>query len=408
MKTAFRRFIAGLLEHQVCRLVKRHHLKVVAVAGSVGKTSTRVAIATVLRESYQVQNIPNPGYNSEIGLPLSVFEMSTPSSLLNPFAWLWRLLRAELIIASRYPNQVLVLEMGTEMPGEMAHYMSYLKPDVGVLTAVAPEHMQNFPKGLDQVADEEFAIADSKVIVVNADDVAEKYRRHFLAHHDHGFAYSLADQSHLPDTPHILGHMRHAVLAAAIVGRELGVPENKIHHALAKIRPVPGRMNPLPGVGGSRLIDDTYNSSPDAVTAALITLANTDAKRRIAVLGSMNELGPESPGYHRAAGAEAAGVDLLVTFGAQANEYLGPAAVKAGLDPTCFKPADSPYAAGEFLKSMLGPGDVVLIKGSQNGVFAEETTKLLLANPADARHLVRQSPDWLKTKTKQFADAPPE
>jgi UDP-N-acetylmuramoyl-tripeptide--D-alanyl-D-alanine ligase len=311
------------------------------------------------------------------------------------------------MIAGHYPNQVLVLEMGTEMPGEMPHYMTYLKPDVGVLTAVTPEHMQNFPKGLDQVAAEEFAIAGSRVVVVNADDVAEKYRHKYLAHHERAVTYSLADQSHLPETPHILGHMRHAILAAAIVGRELGVPENKIHHGIAKVRPVSGRMNPLPGAGGSQLIDDTYNSSPDAVSAALATLATVPgAKRRIAVLGSMNELGPKSADYHRAAGAEAAGVDLLVTIGAQANEHLGPAAVAAGLDPTRFKPADSPYAAGEFLKTMLGPGDVVLIKGSQNGVFAEEATKLLLANPADSKHLVRQSPAWLKTKAQQFPAAP--
>jgi UDP-N-acetylmuramyl pentapeptide synthase len=406
MKTAFRRLIAGALEHQVRRLVNRHQLKVVAVAGSVGKTSTRGAIATVLREQFRVQNITNPGYNSEIGLPLSVFEMSTPGTLLNPFAWAWRLLRAELIIAGHYPNQVLVLEMGTEMPGEMAHYMSYLKPDIGVLTAVTPEHMQNFPNGLDQVAAEEFAIAGSRVVIVNADDVAEKFLQKYLAHHKHAITYSLKDESSLPETPQILGHMRHAILAAAIVGRELGLPDHKIHQALAKIQPVSGRMNPLPGVGGSSLIDDTYNSSPDAVTAALATLASLPAKRRIAVLGSMNELGAKSPEYHRAAGTEAAGVDLLVTIGAQANQYLGPAAVKAGLDPTRFKPADSPYAAGEFLRTMLSPGDVVLIKGSQNGVFAEEATKLLLASPADAKHLVRQSPAWLKTKAKQFPSAP--
>jgi UDP-N-acetylmuramoyl-tripeptide--D-alanyl-D-alanine ligase len=89
-----------------------------------------------------------------------------------------------------------------------------------------------------------------------------------------------------------------------------------------------------------------------------------------------------------------------------ANKHLGPAAVKAGLDERNWKPADSPYAAGEFLKLMLQPGDVVLVKGSQNLVYCEEAVKLLLADPADAAKLVRQSPAWMKRKATQFADAP--
>lgn len=407
MKAAFRRALARLFERQVRRLIKRHQLKVVAVAGSVGKTSTRAAIAEVLRAKYRVQNIPNPGYNSEIGLPLSVFEMSVPSLLLNPFAWAWRLLRTEAAILGRYPNEVLVLELGTEEPGEIARYLRYLKPNIGVITAVTPEHMQNFPGGLDQVAAEELTLAKgSEIIVVNADAVPLKYRHKYLPGHAQVLAYSLKDQKHLPRTPNVLGHMRAALLAADLVARELKVPEAKIKHALEQIKPVAGRMNPLPGANGSRLIDDTYNSSPDAVAAALDTLANLSAKgRRIAVLGSMNELGPKSPEYHRQAGEAAAAVDLLVTIGADANQYLGPAAVKAGLDPTRWKPADSPYAAGDFLRLMLQPGDLVLIKGSQNGVFAEEATKKLLAHPSDADKLVRQSPSWLKTKAKQFPGA---
>ena len=407
MKAAFRRALARLFERQVRRLIKRHNLRVVAVAGSVGKTSTRAAVAEVLRAKYRVQNIPNPGYNSEIGLPLSVFEMSVPGLLVNPFAWAWRLLRTEAAVLGRYPNQVLVLELGTEEPGEIARYLRYLKPDIGVITAVTPEHMQNFPGGLDQVAEEELTLAKgSKVIIVNADAVDQKYRHKYLSGHARALTYSLGDQKHLPDTPHVLGHMRASLLAADLVAHELKVPDAKIERAIEHIKPVAGRMNPLDGANGSHLIDDTYNSSPDAVVAALDTLAKMPAKgRRIAVLGSMNELGTDSPRYHEQAGAAAAGVDLLLTIGADANRYLGPAAVKAGLDPTLWKPADSPYAAGDFLKLMLKPGDLVLIKGSQNRVFAEEATKKLLAHPADAAKLVRQSPQWLKTKAKQFPGA---
>jgi UDP-N-acetylmuramoyl-tripeptide--D-alanyl-D-alanine ligase len=176
---------------------------------------------------------------------------------------------------------------------------------------------------------------------------------------------------------------------------------------LAAIRPVNGRMHALPGINGSTIVDDTYNSSPEAVVAAMEALAKAPVTgRRIALLGSMNELGPDSPRYHEAAGAAAAGVDLLITVGADANTHLGPAAVRAGLDPSRCHAADSPYTAGDYLATILGPGDVLLAKGSQNGVFCEEALKVLLADPADAAHLVRQSPGWLRLKARQFPDAP--
>jgi UDP-N-acetylmuramyl pentapeptide synthase len=407
MKAAFRRIVARIFERQVRRLIKRHQLIVVAVGGSVGKTTTRAAIAQVLQAKYRVQNITNPGYNSEIGLPLSVFDMSVPAVLINPFAWIVRLIQTEFIIGGHYPGQVLVLELGTEEPGEIPRYLRYLKPDIGVVTAVTPEHMQNFPGGLDEVAAEELALAPaSGTIIINDDAVPEKYQHKYLAHHPHVLKYGAHHRISLPDAPHVLGdHMRLALQAATLVARELKVPADDIEHAIADIHPVAGRMNQLSGLNGSVIIDDTYNSSPDAVVAALDTLAKFPTTgRRIALLGSMNELGQHSPAYHEATGRAAAGVDLLVTVGDLAGRYLGPAAVREGLDPTRYRAADSPYAAADYLALILRPGDVLLAKGSQNGVFAEEAVKLLLAHPSDAKLLVRQSPAWTKAKRSQFKD----
>jgi UDP-N-acetylmuramyl pentapeptide synthase len=122
----------------------------------------------------------------------------------------------------------------------------------------------------------------------------------------------------------------------------------------------------------------------------------------------MNELGQDSPRYHAEVGAACAksNLDLLITVGTLANDHLGPAAVQAGLNPRHWIRATSPYAAGHFLRPRLREGDVVLAKGSQNGVFTEEAVKPLLADPADARLLVRQSPAWLRRKRAQFPDAP--
>jgi UDP-N-acetylmuramoyl-tripeptide--D-alanyl-D-alanine ligase len=434
MKAVFRASLSRLFEHQVSRLIARHHLKVVAVAGSVGKTGTRMAVATVLSEKYRTPRILQPGYNSEIGLPLSVFGMETPAALLNPLPWIWRLIKTERVIHSQYPYELLVLELGTDHPGEIARYIAYLSPTLGIMTAVTPEHMQNFPGGLAQVAAEELLLATTcDTFLASNDDIPAFYRHKYIDKHPQHHFFGMGKSSEygvtiLADEP-ILGMQlaltknTHSVAktvqtslhgetgakmaaAAFAAGDLMGLTRVEITAGLKKLRAVPGRMNVLEGIEGTTIIDDTYNSSPAAVRASLEALAAWPTTgRRIAVLGSMNELGTDGPKYHTEAGVLAAGVDMLVTVGDLANRYLAPAAVRAGLDPTASEAAASPYAAGQYLKLIVRPGDVILAKGSQNGVFCEEAVKLLLANPEDANLLVRQSPSWHKAKARQFGDA---
>jgi UDP-N-acetylmuramyl pentapeptide synthase len=325
-----------------------------------------------------------------------------------------------------------VLELGTDHPGEIPLYLRYLTPDIGVLTALTPEHMENFPEGLDQVATEELALAAaSKVFVANIDEIPAKYRRKYIdahpRHHYYGldktaeYSFEMVSTDPQTGTSGQLIHAGHSVVedlkiglfgahslkaavAAYAVGDLLGLSKTHLEAGLAKLQPVAGRMNPLAGLNESTIIDDTYNSSPEAAIAAIDAISAAPVTgRRIAILGSMNELGAGSPAYHEQVGEAAAGLDLLITIGALATEHLGPAAVRAGLDPTRFQSALSPYAAGEHVKLLLTPGDIVLVKGSQNGVFAEEAVKLLLADPSDADKLVRQSPAWLAIKHKQFS-----
>jgi len=357
MKLFLRRLIAKSLEQAVVRLVRANpELKIVAVGGSVGKTSTKLAVASVLAQKYRVM-VQEGNYNSEIGLPLMVFGLTVPAVLFNPLVWIERLILAERQIRGDYPYDVLVLEVGTDRPGEIAHFMTYLKPDIGVLTAVTPEHMESFVD-LDAVAAEEMALAaGSKVMVVNRDDVARTYRTKYLKNHPKVVTYGLALESDYSakikdvdltgGTDCVLlknGHATivgltanvygapafKALVAAYAVGDLLEVPREALEKGLQTVVPVAGRMRIFTGLNGSTIIDDTYNSSPDAVTAAIIALQNVPtAGRRIAVMGSMNELGPDSPRYHAEAGAVCAGVDMLVTIGELANIHLGPAAVKS-------------------------------------------------------------------------------
>ena len=160
-------------------------------------------------------------------------------------------------------------------------------------------------------------------------------------------------------------------------------------------------MNILQGLKESIIVDDSYNSSPLAVEAALKMLYQQEAPQRIAVLGSMNELGEVSASEHEKVGKLCSSelLEYVVTIGSESEKYLAPAAKSNGCQVKSFS---DPISAGTFVHSILEPHAIVLFKGSQNGVFAEEAIKPILHNSKDEQKLVRQSPDWLKIKSAQF------
>ncbi len=427
MKKLFRRLIRPLLELQLRRLIARHKLKVVAVAGSVGKTSTKSAIATVLARKYRVR-VHEGNYNDTLSVPVAAFGLEMPGSITSIGAWLALLWRMERIIWGRPAVEVLVLELGTDHPGEIPHFMRYLTPEIGVLTAVAPEHMEFF-KTLDAVAAEECALArGARRLLVGGDDVALEYRHKYLAEKPFS-TYGLGQENdyrfEVLETLDITGErglIRHgndvllqrvelpllgspaakAATAAVAVGDMLGLSPDELRAGLTALKPVPGRLQLLSGKDGVLLIDDTYNSAPVAVLSAL-KLLHRATGRRIAVLGQMNELGDYSQEAHETVGSAAAdGIDLLVTVGGDAERWLGPAAVEAGLPRDRWMHFSSPFEAGEWLAGRTETGDTILFKGSQNKVYTEEVLKYLLADPTDASRLVRQSEGWLRKKHEQF------
>ncbi len=424
MKDSLRRLIAQQLETRVQRLIKDHRIKVVAITGSVGKTSTKLAVATVLRQKYRV--LAHPGnYNSEIGLPLSIFELEVPGKLVNPIAWISIMRKIDAKLAKPFPYDVLVLEMGADQPGDIQKFMRYIKPDIGVVTAIAPAHIEQFGT-LDAIAKEKMLLASgSKAVLLNAEDanvmeVAKKLGEPVQTYgvragtvHFEGIDrtknLTLNGRLHLHNgeiavkTAAIGEHSLAALACAGAIGEELGLEAGQIRAGIAACAPTSGRMQVLSGVNESLIIDDTYNSSPKATLAALKTLMDLPVTgRRIAVLGSMNELGDMSDQAHREVGAAAKSVDMLITLGAAANKHLAHTAVSSGLNLDKIHQFLSPYDAGDFLRPLLQPGDVVLVKGSQNMVYSEEVVALILAQKADRQKLVRQSMAWNARKHKQF------
>ncbi|HKX72817.1 MAG TPA: UDP-N-acetylmuramoyl-tripeptide--D-alanyl-D-alanine ligase [Candidatus Saccharimonadales bacterium] len=417
--------ITRMLERQADRLLKKNKPIIVAVTGSVGKTSTKLNIATVLAEKYRV--LAHYGsYNTHIAVPLAIFDLKVPLRLKSPLSWIKVLWATQKQLSQPYPYDVLVLELGTDHPGEIEYFKKYIKPDIAVVTAVAAEHMEFFGT-IDAVAKEELAVTHfSKETLINYDDVdmifsklvpeginLDTYGTSGVAEYrfetqdykpGKGFVGSFVSPEFgkQPVTLQVVGeHNIRTVVAAGAVGIKLGLTADQVAAGLAKVVPVNGRMNLLKGLERSTLIDDTYNSSPLAAIAALQTLYKFPTNQRIAILGSMNELGDYSAQAHQQVGAacDPSLLDWVITIGADAANFLAPAAEQRGCRVRSFT---SPYEAGTFAHSILQARAVVLAKGSQNGVFAEEALKELLGEVDEDQKLVRQSADWMAIKQKQF------
>jgi UDP-N-acetylmuramoyl-tripeptide--D-alanyl-D-alanine ligase len=348
-----------------------------------------------------------------------LFERNLPS-LFNIFAWVRIIMANERTLRQPYQYEYAVLELGTDGPGQIERF-AYLQPDIAVVTALTAEHIE-FLKDVDGVAREELQVARyARQLLINIDDSPPQYLEE-LTYKSYGFdehasyrivaaeADGLTSQRLTVQAPQatfsieakLAGTQGAKVVTAAVgVADLLGMPAQDITVAAATAQPFAGRMQILAGLMSSTIIDDSYNSSPVAAKAALDVLYAAQTPQRIAILGNMNELGDYSPQAHEEVGdyCDPEKLDVVITIGTDANKYLAPHAEARGCQVHRF---DNPYAAGDYIASILQPAAVILAKGSQNGVFAEEVIKSLLQNPSDQTKLVRQSPAWLESKRKAF------
>ena len=325
---------------------------------------------------------------------------------------------------------MLVVEIGTDYPGELQTF-AWLRPDIGVLTAIVPEHMDKF-KTIEAVAKEELGVVgfcrrmvlnssmiDKKFLVTEDVDWRDKLKGATWYGGNEAYGaihYRVVGMQAVADcfingqrldgvVLQVLGlHSLDALAAAAAVGMQCGMQIQQVKAGMQAVQPVKGRMQRLNGIDGAIIIDDSYNSSPSATKAALDVLGQFDVPQRIAVLGMMNEMGDYSAQAHREVGnyCDPSKLDLVVTIGADANEYLAAEAEKKGCRVERFT---SPYDAGAYVKQQLKPHAAILFKGSQNGVFVEEAIKPILTSVDDAQKLVRQSEFWMARKRLQFGDS---
>ncbi len=434
-------------------IVARHKPYIIAVTGSVGKTSTKDAIYSVLSGPHVCddQHIcyvrrSEKSMNSELGLPLTV--IGAPNAWHSASGWFRNLVTgAKLVLGGEYPD-CLILEVGADHPGDIKRVAKWLEPDIAVITRVSrtPVHVEFF-KSPEEVFEEKAALATAVkkggALILFADDertlsLAERVKGRdvsvisyglnemagirgsemqvlregdvpagFTFRVSSGGAGSVAPSdlsifSELVTVRGVTGAAyMYPLLAAAAVGKARGISAAAIAASLSSFEAPHGRLNLLHGLNGSTLIDDTYNSSPDAATAALEALKGivpSAGGRRIAVLGDMMELGKYAADEHRKIGREAIGtVDILYTAG-QRSRLTADEAAKSGLPAESIRSFDTAEEAAEALAPIVAPGDVILVKGSQS-MRMERVTRALLADQSQAAELlVRQEKEWLDKK----------
>lgn len=434
MKLLFKKIIATLLRYEARAVLKKYKPRIVAVTGSVGKTSAKDAIFTVLASTYHVRK-SEKSYNSEIGLPLTI--LGVPNAWGNPFKWIQNLLDGLfLIIAPRKYPEWLVLEVGADRPGDIKGLAAWLPVDVAVITRLpeVPVHVEFFDSP-EEVIEEKASLINALkpggALVLYAGDKeveALKPRAHGHTVTTFGLvphanvritgstllfkngpgswpvgmrADMLIEKTSAPiEVVGAIGeHALLPALAGVTVGRALNIPLETIVKALTRYEPPLGRMHLVPGVKNTLLIDDTYNSSPAAVIAALDALdvvGRQSQARTVAALSDMLELGKHSAAEHKKVGAHAAKTcSLLITVGLRARD-IAQGALDAGMPDAAILQYEDAEKAGRELEQIIHEHDVVLVKGSQS-MRMERVVEELMAEPEKAPEvLVRQDAEWRK------------
>ena len=403
-------------------VVRRYRPKIVMVTGSVGKTSTKDAVAAALAARFFVRK-SEKSFNSEFGVPFTILGVQNPWD--NPFAW-FSVLKSSLallLLPNHYPN-MLVLEVGADKPGDLARILRIATPDAVVVTRLPeiPVHVEAYASP-EAVREEEFspahALPAGAPLIVSADDAYAL--DHALRTPARVISYGSADDALVRAVSagfyeengvvagmaitvaldgeqgkyEVKGSVGRTqvlpVVAALAAAHALQIPLAEALEALEDYVPPPGRGRLFAGIHDSVIIDDSYNASPAAVEEALLTLREFPrAKRCIAILGDMLELGRYSVMEHERISALANdSADVVVAVGIRARAF---ATVPGKAETILF---DNARTAAETLPDFVRAGDVILVKGSQS-IRTERIVKALLAHPEECCRLVRQEKKWEK------------
>ena len=431
MKNIFKKTIIYILRIESKLVLWKYKPKIVAITGSVGKTSTKDAVYAVLSGISYVRK-SEKSFNSEIGLPLTI--LGIPNGWNNPIVWIKNVLKGLwlFLIPHIYPEW-LVLEVGIGKPGDMKKTALWIKSDVVIITAIGetPVHIEFFDSRKDLVEEKAQLIKTLKkdgLLILNRDDetvleMKAKTKSKFITYgfkegadilgsgdsifyddmdSPKGIIYRIDEngKSYPVIIEGVFGK-NHIYASLGALALTSGLKFNMLEavERLKNYDVPPGRMHLLKGINDSLIIDDTYNSSPYASESGIKTLREVKGKgRKIAVLGDMLELGRHTKLAHENIGKIAKeNVDILIVVGQRADAIkIG--ALDAGMNSEKIFDFANSYEAGKFLKEFVKQNDIILIKGSQ-GMRMERTVEAILEDQENkSKLLVRQDPEWIIKK----------
>ena len=404
---------------------------IIGVTGSVGKTSTKEAIYSILKDKFKTRrNIKN--YNNEIGAPLTVLgsDISPETTFSGLLGWFRIFSKALLgIIYQRNYPEILVLEIGVSKPGDMEYLMSFIHAKIGVFTAIGefPSHIEFF-SGKDQLVKEKSllikSLPDDGLAILNYDDLLIRQEGNDLPEKIETIYYGFEERADLRIENYelkaddikkgdfginfkldykgsfvpirlvgVLGkHQVFAAAAAASVGLFFKLNLVDIAEALKDYYSLPGRTNLIKGIKQTWIIDDTYNASPTSVESGLeilneLSLKSSEQVRRIAILGDMMELGVRTEAGHRRVGKKVIETaDLLFTVGDRAR-FIADEAKQNGFDENNIFEFSRAEDAGLIVQEKINKNDIILVKGSRS-MCMEKIVKEIMAEPQKADELL--------------------
>ncbi len=392
----------------------RYRPGIIGITGSVGKTSTKMAVAAVLKNDRNLR-FSKGNFNNEIGLPLTI--CGEWEEVRGFFFWL-KVISSTFLgifiprrwIEKKYP-ELLVLEYAADRPGDIRYLLSIARPNISIITTVGdiPVHVE-FYAGPEEVAREKGRLIEflpsSGFAILNYDDetvmaLKDRTRANVITF---GFArgagvritnFETKTEGQKPvgiafkleyggsvvpvKMSGVFGRAQgYAAAAAACVGIVFGLNLVKISDSLRDYKPPAGRMRLVSGQKSTFILDDSYNASPMSTHAALDTLKDLPAKRKIAILGDMTEIGPYTIQAHEEIGRIASEVvDILVTVG-HAAKLIAESAVKNGLKKKNVFSFNDVDEAQQPVKEIIKKGDLILVKGSHVMCLDEIVEKLQL------------------------------
>lgn len=425
----FKLLMINRLQARVRQYFAAHpEVRLVVVVGSTDKAMTRRAVGTVLAEQFRVRLHDHRHGDPRLMTPLAILGITPPKNPRSLVGWIRVYMAARQRVNSPADVDVIVQELVIKRPGDMADYASYLQPHVAIVTSVATEHMKSFAS-MDMVAAEYLAAGDmAQLIVINRDKVDSVYAQfernanlttyggsdlaeYWVEAEDiystigtpimiNGpeFEQPLEARVQLVGSDAIL-----PVVASIVVATKFGLTPETIARGIERIVTLPGRMNPLRGIGDALILDDTYRSHPSSAMAGLQTLYEFDtAPQRIAVLSTFHDLGDMTESEHQRIG-ELCNPDLLawvVLVGPQPDvDTMAAAARGQGCQVKVCRDA---IIAGEFVRSVTERGAVILVEGAGPDTYLEECTKILCELSEEPK-LVRQGEDWRSIKNEHFS-----